>query len=1091
MNSLKRRLRLSLEVLEPRHLLTGFDVVQIAREEFLRIETGIAINDVGEIGFVAATSEGSAVYLATGAQDFSRLSFPPTPNRDFGVAAAINDRSSVNTETQVAARDRINGEFLLRRWDGRANQEFVTIANTFDGPPIGDIAGYDAIGSFLDINDLNQVVYVGLDTDFGTVQKLDVRTKFGETAEIGSFPLFFNLPDGTTRSAALRPQISNTSEVVFQTSSGNAIAKTELCIDQGNCSFSRIAGSPEGFDTVGRSPGISDDGTVIAFYGRDAAGPGIFLSVLRTFGDRDRRTAGSSGLQDRDIIRIAGLEGELGEGLKINSFDAESRVGVAGTRTGSSRVVIGGKLVPKDEAGSTATYFVTYLAENPETNSQALYWQAVLLRTEAPVSPEPTGGITVLEIGRPEVIAEVGRKLSVAQSPQQQANEVTINALAIHDPIANNGQVAFWAEVDGKSTVFRATPSPKSVLTVLTHGFGRNLSDPILGFDGVFGTEFLDSIYSLQRTVENLPAAGSRLDGDVATYVANWNSSEGWLQGLASFVVSTLSAAAANVQTNPVAKAALELQAELLNDLGALQVVEAGRIAEAAARQIVDDLINSGKLASPDETVNGNQVVHLIGHSRGAAVNARVSQLLAQRGYFINQYTSLDGYSTDWPGGSGFLGDIDIAGTLRQIDGTPEGGGINRRVNLLVETGLERQIDQALFPLMQIAALRFLGVNPAGFGPQVYELLFSQNRDWRAPSRTEMSNFMILSNPLIADNAPSNHLNIVELYNHSVELLGDDALALQNYLGEHRCDGIATCPPPTAEGEGSGNATTQFIDGGFENAGRLARRIADAAFAEIGDPLIDGWLAYARDPRSTLAASWDFAGDARLESQTDLGSFVRLTSQEGVAEISQHITLGANTSQLTFNLTVESANQNDIVQVIFNGEVLSSVQLSTAESPRQTVDINEIAGRSGRLSIRLVPAAESTANLTLDNLSILPSNSAPWQNPVNNLDVNGDGTVHPIDALIVINWLNRNSGRSLGDRDANSNEPYYDTNGDGVVTPIDALRVINALNRGNLNREGEFAIYGPHELNVTKLQRISADLQLLASIQLRTELFQE
>ena len=72
-------------------------------------------------------------------------------------------------------------------------------------------------------------------------------------------------------------------------------------------------------------------------------------------------------------------------------------------------------------------------------------------------------------------------------------------------------------------------------------------------------------------------------------------------------------------------------------------------------------------------------------------------------------------------------------------------------------------------------------------------------------------------------------------------------------------------------------------------------------------------------------------------------------------------------------------------------------------------------------------------------------------NPNNNYDVNNDGSVTALDALIVINAINEgiteaeatalsSSGESLGDR-------FIDVNGDSSVTAIDALQVINELNR--------------------------------------------
>ncbi len=70
-----------------------------------------------------------------------------------------------------------------------------------------------------------------------------------------------------------------------------------------------------------------------------------------------------------------------------------------------------------------------------------------------------------------------------------------------------------------------------------------------------------------------------------------------------------------------------------------------------------------------------------------------------------------------------------------------------------------------------------------------------------------------------------------------------------------------------------------------------------------------------------------------------------------------------------------------------------------------------------------------------------------WTNPEITLDVNNDGELSPIDALLVINDLNTFGPRQLPAPSSGSTPPpFLDTSGDGYVTPIDALRVLNHLN---------------------------------------------
>jgi len=76
----------------------------------------------------------------------------------------------------------------------------------------------------------------------------------------------------------------------------------------------------------------------------------------------------------------------------------------------------------------------------------------------------------------------------------------------------------------------------------------------------------------------------------------------------------------------------------------------------------------------------------------------------------------------------------------------------------------------------------------------------------------------------------------------------------------------------------------------------------------------------------------------------------------------------------------------------------------------------------------------------------------PWSNPLNPLDVNRDGAVTPIDALLVIDDLNANGARSLPLLPIlpNAPPPFIDTSADDHVSPLDALLVIKALNAQTL-----------------------------------------
>ncbi|MDA1053261.1 MAG: Ig-like domain-containing protein [Planctomycetota bacterium] len=93
-------------------------------------------------------------------------------------------------------------------------------------------------------------------------------------------------------------------------------------------------------------------------------------------------------------------------------------------------------------------------------------------------------------------------------------------------------------------------------------------------------------------------------------------------------------------------------------------------------------------------------------------------------------------------------------------------------------------------------------------------------------------------------------------------------------------------------------------------------------------------------------------------------------------------------------------------------------------------------------------SSSSPVTVTLD-----VANTRPRRNPVDPLDVNGDGAVSAIDALLIINEINKNGPHEIPGTSA-AIAPFWDVNGDGSVSSIDVLRVVNALNSGVLG-EGE------------------------------------
>lgn len=106
------------------------------------------------------------------------------------------------------------------------------------------------------------------------------------------------------------------------------------------------------------------------------------------------------------------------------------------------------------------------------------------------------------------------------------------------------------------------------------------------------------------------------------------------------------------------------------------------------------------------------------------------------------------------------------------------------------------------------------------------------------------------------------------------------------------------------------------------------------------------------------------------------------------------------------------------------------------------------SSRKARRDLRLSRTGER-----LEARALLAADLSPWQNVAQPLDVNADGSVAPLDALIVINDLNAHGARPLASGASSGAQPIagsgqlLDVDGDQFVSPLDALMIINTLDQ--------------------------------------------
>lgn len=210
----------------------------------------------------------------------------------------------------------------------------------------------------------------------------------------------------------------------------------------------------------------------------------------------------------------------------------------------------------------------------------------------------------------------------------------------------------------------------------------------------------------------------------------------------------------------------------------------------------------------------------------------------------------------------------------------------------------------------------------------------------------------------------------------------------------------------------------------------------------------------------------------------DSGDVARLEAYNAQGQMLERVTSATMTDGESVQLSV-SRPEGDIAYVIarahYNTEVLFD-DLRIGPATELTTDSQGVFRFQGLPDGDYRVEVQGIDGLQLGTPSILDRSinsqiplvdlafgldSPPWLNASNSEDINNDGVVSPIDALVIINDLNANGGRELpAPTDSVKPPPFLDSSGDGWVTSIDALRVINLLNaNASAEAEGESQLY--------------------------------
>ncbi|TWT69332.1 tandem-95 repeat protein [Crateriforma conspicua] len=209
-----------------------------------------------------------------------------------------------------------------------------------------------------------------------------------------------------------------------------------------------------------------------------------------------------------------------------------------------------------------------------------------------------------------------------------------------------------------------------------------------------------------------------------------------------------------------------------------------------------------------------------------------------------------------------------------------------------------------------------------------------------------------------------------------------------------------------------------------------------------------------------------FAGTSGTDSFT-----YTVADESGLRSQPATITLGLNVPPIANNDRAvtywnETINIDLVDNDVDNDGLIDPESLSIVTSPAfgqvsvntdGTVDYIPADGFVGNDSFQYTVSDEAgfVSNTALVSVQVIASR---LQNQTEFNDVNDDGFITAIDALLIINELERAGGGPIAVEPDDVPPPYYDVSGDRFITAFDSLLVINHLNRtggGSVAGEGE------------------------------------
>jgi hypothetical protein len=412
------------------------------------IQPGASINDLGIVAFVADVAGGQSVFAHDG------TSLIDVSGGLINTSLTYGPELQINNNGLVAVGDRLTGATVSTRASlfDINNPGIRTIIGRGTSPQL-DPDDFDAIARFASLSNDGNLAFAGLNSTAWEIHLSNARVDRGD--------LLTNVATLPT-SNFFRFQAADGDRIVLASRQGTT-KRIQLYDTTGIDTSATIASTASGnWSELGIRPGVSDDGSIVVFFGIPTSagaatlgvseGPGIFASIedgslaSRRLIRLTRGTSANPGMPE------LGWD-DMGNPITFNYTNIDDRIGISHASLGAAGL-------------DDDTFTVAFLA-TPSSASRA--------------NPVPSaGGVPLFfsnQLGLWTIRVDIDRQLGGAMNrvfhptsarPVAQIGDVlrfgmgassTITSLAIADPIANATSVNGAARTqrrDDHQVVFQA-----------------------------------------------------------------------------------------------------------------------------------------------------------------------------------------------------------------------------------------------------------------------------------------------------------------------------------------------------------------------------------------------------------------------------------------------------------------------------------------------------------------------------------------------------------------------------------------------------------------------------------------------------------